>query len=123
MNNIVFSSTLRTPFYTPTFQLRGLYDNRNQFKTHLAETLVIISAMHNRLGNYKQSIEALEGVIVSTPDELHHAMNIAQVMKNISNDYSAMGNQSKAKEYMKKALKSSLCEDRAHFMAVYPDVN
>jgi tetratricopeptide (TPR) repeat protein len=79
--------------------------------------------MHHRLHNPKQCIEYLEEVVELVPDELQRVLNIAQTVKNISICYSSIGDNAKAKEYFKKAIKISLCENEAHFLAVYPNVN
>lgn len=103
------------------FQIRDTYADRKEFKTLLAQALIIISPAYFNTGNRTKSVEYLEEVATLMNNSLKYTGTMRSTYVYLGYCYLSLSNISKFKEVIQKAMKMSFCDDMELFAMLYPN--
>uniref|UniRef100_A0A914YRG0 SET domain-containing protein n=1 Tax=Panagrolaimus superbus TaxID=310955 RepID=A0A914YRG0_9BILA len=104
-------------------KLRETYIQRNKFKIHLAQMLMMLSPAYYANSDPMKAIKYLQEVINlfdNTP--LKYVISIADACVNLAHCYLSIGNVTKVKELIQKASELCCCTDMEHFNMLFPEL-
>uniref|UniRef100_A0AC34F2X2 SET domain-containing protein n=1 Tax=Panagrolaimus sp. ES5 TaxID=591445 RepID=A0AC34F2X2_9BILA len=102
-------------------KIRDTYADRKEFKTLLAQALIIISPAYFNTGNRTKSVEYLEEVATLMNNSLKYTGTMRSTYVYLGYCYLSLSNISKFKEVIQKAMKMSFCDDMELFAMLYPN--